>query len=470
MIKQIIVMMKTARFSVFSLLLIFVLLTTAGAENIQSVAPGWKAGIARAVITPDEPMWLAGYASRDQESEGTLVDIWVKILAIEDAKGKKAVLITSDLLGYPRNMSDRIRNQIAIRYGLTRAQIILSCSHTHTGPVLDEALFDIYPVDARQKEKIKKYSANLEKKIVELTGEAIRSLAPAKIYSQNGVTRFQVNRRNNAEASINLLSELKGPNDYAVPVLKITGAEGKIIALAFGYSCHATVLSINQFSGDYPGFAQLELEKLYPGATAMFFQGAGADQNPLPRRTIPLAKQYGKELAAAVERVLSEEMKELAPSLSTAYSEIDLKFAKPPSKEELIKIENESEGYQKSWAANQLKALKENGSLPTSYLYPLQVWNVGGQPVMTFGGELVIEYSIEIKKIYGPETFIIGYANDDMAYIPSETILQEGGYEGASSMMVYGMPAKWETGIQASIINEVKRLAAKTGIKELAAK
>ena len=210
--------------------------------------------------------------------------------------------------------------------------------------------------------------------------------------------------------------------------------------------------------------------KLYPGTTAMFFQGAGADQNPLPRRTIPLARQYGKELAAAVERVLSEDMRELDPSLSVAYSEVDLKFSKPPSKEELIKIEQEAQGYQKSWASNQLKALKERGSLITSYPYPVQVWRVGSQPIMTFGGELVIEYSIELKKIYGPDIFIIGYANDDMAYIPSETILQEGGYEGESSMMVYGLPGKWETGIEASIINEMKKLASRTGIMESAVK
>ena len=436
----------------------------------QLTAPGWKAGIARAIITPGEPMWLAGYAARDHESEGTLVDLWAKVLAIQDSKGKKAVLITSDLLGYPRKMSDRIRDQIAIKYGLTRSQIILSCSHTHTGPVLDEALFDIYPVDERQKEVIKKYSSNLEKKIVELTGEALKALAPAKIYSQNGVTRFQVNRRNNTESSIDLSNDLNGPNDYAVPVLKITDNNDALVAVVFGYSCHATVLSSYQFSGDYPGFAQLELEKLYPGSTAMFFQGAGADQNPLPRRTIPLARQYGKELAAAVERVLSEDMKNLDPSISFAYSEVDLKFSKPPSKEELIKKEQESKGYQKSWATNQLRILKENGSLRTSYPYPLQVWKLGCQPIMTFGGELVIEYSIELKKIYGPDVFIVGYANDDMAYIPSETILQEGGYEGESSMMVYGLPGKWETGIEATIINEMKKLASKTGIKELEVK
>jgi neutral ceramidase len=432
----------------------------------QTTGKGWKAGLARAVITPQEPMWMAGYASRDHESEGILVDLWIKVLAIQDAKGKKAVLITSDLLGFPRKLSDNIRNQIAVNYGLTRSQIILSCSHTHTGPVLEGALFDIYPLDTRQREVIKKYSSNLEKKIVELTGEAIRNMVPAKIYSQNGVTRFQVNRRNNIEAEINLVTDLKGPNDYAVPILKVTDADGKIMAVTFGYSCHATVLSFYQFSGDYPGFAQLELEKLYPGITAMFFQGAGADQNPLPRRTVPLAKQYGKELAAAVERVLSEDMKELEPSLSTAYSEVQLKFAAPPSKEELIKIEKEAKGFEKSWASNQLRILKENGSLLTSYPYPLQVWKMGNQPILTFGGELVIEYAIELKKIYGPDTFIIGYANEDMAYIPSETILQEGGYEGESSMRVYGLPGKWEAGIESTIINEMKKLAAKTGLKE----
>jgi len=453
-------------FSVFFSVIVTFCLTDNITNAQQSSVNGWKAGIARAIITPQEPMWLAGYAARDHESEGTLVDLWVKILAIQDAKGKKAVLITSDLLGYPRKMSDRIRDQIAIKYGLTRSQIILNCSHTHTGPVLDEALFDIYPVNAGQKEVIKRYSVSLEKKIVELTGEAINSLAPAKIYSQNGVTRFQVNRRNNTEASIHLANDLNGPNDYAVPVLKITDNDSTLVAVAFGYSCHATVLSTYQFSGDYPGFAQLELEKLYPGTTAMFFQGAGADQNPLPRRTIPLARQYGKELAAAVERVLSEDMRELEPSLSSAYSEVDLKFSKPPSKEELIKIEKESQGYQKSWASNQLKILKENGSLTTSYPYPCQVWRVGSQPIMVFGGELVIEYSIELKKIYGPDIFIVGYANDDMAYIPSETILEEGGYEGESSMMVYGLPGKWETGIEAAIINEMKKLASMTGIKE----
>lgn len=460
-------MKRSVLFLVFSSFLIILIFNAASVAGQQTVAKGWRAGVARVIITPEEPIWMAGYASREHPSEGTLVDLWAKALALEDANGKKVILITTDLLGIPAKMSARIRNQIAVKNGLTRSQIILSSSHTHTGPVLMDALFDIYPVDEKQLEAIRKYSNGLEKKIIDLSGEAIRSLVPVQIFSQNGITRFQVNRRNNKEATLNLQTELKGPNDYSVPVLKVTDLSGNMIAVAFGYACHATVLSSYQFSGDYPGFAQIEVEKSHPGVTAMFFQGAGADQNPLPRRTVPLAKQYGKELAAAVDRVLEEDMKKLEPAISTAYSEIDLAFSTPPSKEALMKIEKETEGYQHRWAVSQLETLRKNGSLLKSYPYPVQIWKLGDQSVMTMGGEVVIEYSIELKKIFGPDIFFIGYVNDDMAYIPSETILEEGGYEGESSQMVYGLPSKWESGIQNKILDEFKKLATKAGVKQL---
>ena len=461
-------MKKSVLFSVFSSFLIILLFNANSALGQQDVSKGWRAGVARAIITPEEPMWMAGYASRDHVSEGTLVDLWAKVLAIEDTKGKKVVLVTTDLLGIPRKMSDRIRNQIAIKYGLTRSQIILSSSHTHTGPVLMDALFDIYPLDEKQTEAIRNYSNNLEKKIVGLTGDAIRSMVPAQLSSQNGVTRFQVNRRNNSETTLSNQTSLIGPNDYSVPVLKVTDASGNLLAVVFGYACHATVLSFYQFSGDYPGFAQIELERMHPGVTAMFFQGAGADQNPLPRRTVPLAQQYGRELAAAVDRILNEETKILEPFISTAYSEVNLTFTTPPTIEELTKMEKEKEGYQKKWAASQLEILRKNGSLITSYPYPVQIWKLGDQSIMTMGGEPVVQYSIELKKLFGPDVFVMGYANDVMAYIPSETILKDGGYEGELSQMVYGMPGKWDSDIQVKILKEFEKLAVKTGVKQVA--
>ena len=425
---------------------------------------GWKAGTAQIIITPEKPIWMAGYGNRDHVSEGVLIDLRAKALALEDAKGNKVILITADLLGFPKNVSDRVRKGIESKYGLKKSQIILSGSHTHTGPVLTDALTDMYPLNENLTEDIRKYSDNLVEKLVLLAGEAIKSEAPANVYAQNGITRFQVNRRNNTEKTLTASTELKGPNDYSVPVLKISDESGNLKTVVFGYACHATVLSTYQFSGDYPGFAQLEVEKLHPGVTAMFFQGAGADQNPLPRRTVALAQQYGRELAAAVERVLGENMKKLEPAISTAYAETDLTFATPPTKEELTRLTKELTNWEKNWAANQLNQLNKNGKLRTSYPYPVEVWKLGDQPIMVLGGELVVQYALDLKKLYGPDIFVMGYANDDMAYIPSETILKEGGYEGESSQRVYGLPTKWNSDIQVKILAEMQKVAEKAGV------
>ncbi len=430
--------------------------------------PGWKAGIASMVITPEESLWMAGYASRDHVSEGILHDLWTKVLVLEDADGNKAVLITNDLLEIPKISSDRIRDRLEKKYGLTRAQVILNCSHTHTGPVLYDALSNWYPLDEEQLTKITAYTDKIENLIVDLVGTALNRMEPADIYSGNGIARFQVNRRNNPEALSTQINDLKGPNDYAVPVLKITDRSGKLLAIVFGYACHPTVLNFYLFSGDYPGFAQKEIEKLYPGTTAMFFQGAGADQNPLPRRSVPLAQQYGRTLAAAVDRVLNEEMQRLEPSLSTGYSEINLQFANPPpSKTDLlqhISDTSDTPDYLKLTAKTLLQRLDRGEVFDTVYPFPCQVWSVGNQAIIALGGELVIEYAIELKKIFGQDIFVMGYSNDIMAYIPSETILKEGGYEGTRSPF---FTTPWNMNIQSAIINEMIRLAEKAGIQVL---
>jgi hypothetical protein len=177
-----------------------------------------------------------------------------------------------------------------------------------------------------------------------------------------------------------------------------------------------------------------------------------------------LAQQYGQTLAAAVERVLNEDMRKLPPRLTTAYSEVDLPLTSPPTEEALKKMAEESSGYQKRWATRVLEKMQRGESFQTSYPYPLQVWQLGDQPIMSLGGELVIAYAIELKRIFGQDIFVLGYSNDVMAYIPSATILREGGYEGASSQMVYGLPGTWTSNIEMLILQEIIQLAGQAGV------
>ena len=233
----------------------------------------------------------------------------------------------------------------------------------------------------------------------------------------------------------------------------------------FGYACHPTVLSSYQWSGDYPGFAQFDLEKELPGTTAMFFQGCGADQNPLPRRSVGLAKQYGLELAAAVQNVVENPADTLFSELKMDYKEIDLALTNPPKKVALQKLATEGSGYQKRWAERMLIGI-ENGEQPeTTYPYPVQVWKIGEQSLFVLGGEVVVDYAIELKRIFGENIFVMGYANDVMSYIPSVRILREGGYEGLSSQIVYGMPAAWSADIENKIIHACIKLAGEVGVE-----
>ncbi len=429
--------------------------------DVDGATTGWKAGVGRVNITPDYPIWLAGYTSRKHASAGKLHDLWAKALAIEDASGNRSVLITTDLEEISKAMSDRIRDQINLKYNLSRAQIILNCSHTHSSPIIRE-IAGFYTDDPEELNRVNKYCEKLELDIVSIVGMAFQSLEPVVLYAQNGVARFQTNRRNNIEYKLPLEEQVKGPNDYAVPVIKVVSNGGKLLAIAFGYACHNTVSNDYELSGDFAGFAQLELEKLFPGTTALFFQGAGGNQIAYPRRSIAAAVFHGKTLAAAVERVLSEEMQLLSPKLATAYAEVNLPISKSPSIEELREMaRDESLNDKRRWAQILVDSLQAGKRLKTYYPYPIQVWKVGEQVIFSLGGEVVVEYAIQLKRIFGRNIFVAAYCNDVMAYIPSAAILNEGGYEPVESITSSSgcLPSPWAVAIEPIIFMEILNLA-----------
>jgi hypothetical protein len=72
------------------------------------------------------------------------------------------------------------------------------------------------------------------------------------------------------------------------------------------------------------------------------------------------------------------------------------------------------------------------------------------------GGEVVVDYALRLKGAY-ESLWVMGYANDVMAYIPSQRVLAEGGYEGAGAMVYYGLPSPWATGVEEKIITEVRK-------------
>jgi neutral ceramidase len=425
----------------------------------------WKAGTAKALITPKEPMWMAGYAARTRPADGTLHDLYVRVLAIEDAQGKRAVILSSDLLGISRSVADNVTRELHAKFGLSRDEIMLNASHTHSGPVLRGALYDIYPLDASELKKIESYSASLEATIVRTVGEALAHLVPASLQRGEGSTDFAVNRRNNREPDVPALRAqhaLRGPSDHSVPVLAVRRADGKLLAVLFAYACHNTTLDIQEWSGDYAGFAETALEESHPGAVALFCMGCGADQNPIPRRKVELCRRYGRMMSDAVEAVLAKPLEPLSSQLQTQFETVPLELGAPPTREHLksLTTSKTAPAYYQRWATRLLKQLDEGRPLERTYPYPIEVWRLGGKQLwIALGGEVVVDYDARFKGRYGADVWVTSYANDVMAYIPSVRVLREGGYEGNTSMMVYGMPAeRWNESIEETIAAAVNGL------------
>jgi len=443
--------------------LLFTLILPFTSDAIAADAT-WQAGVAKTVITPPSPMWMSGYASRTTPSEGKIHDLWAKALVLQDADGHKALFVTLDLVGIDRMTSQAVCERLAKNHGLQRSEIVLSTSHTHSGPVVGRNLISMYSLDDENLRLIHEYTEFLTESIVKTTAEAFENLAPAIVQHGSGQATFAVNRRNNREPDVPMLREtgnLVGPVDHDLPVLAVRNPEGQLRAVVFGYACHATVLSGMDWCGDWPGFAQIEIERRHPDAIALFMAGCGADQNPLPRKTVELATDYGQQIADGVDRALAGPMLSVKGSLHTAYREIDLALDKLPSQEQIEADLKSDNVYIVRRAAVLLDKLAQDGRLSQTYPYPVQVWRLGDLVITTLGGEVVVDYAVRLKsELPGSSNWVAGYCNDVMAYIPSARVLKEGGYEGETAMIYYGLPTKWSGEVEEHIVQTVKELAA----------
>jgi len=436
-------------------------LTSQFPRDALAAGEAWKAGLARAIITPQKSLWMAGYASRKKPSEGTVQELYAKALALEDYAGKRAVLVTSDLLGLPASVSHNIAERVEKQHHLERDQLLLSSSHTHCGPVIGEMLRIMYPMNSQQWADVEAYTSELEDKVVSLVGTALKSLRPARLGFGHGDAGFAMNRRARTKDEVAIGVNKDGPVDHDVPVLRVDDKHGKLRAVVFGYACHnTTARDFLQFNGDYAGYAQAWLEKRYPGAVALFIAGCGGDANPYPRGTIELAQQHGEELAAAVEKVLVGELQPIHGPLKTTCGEFPLAFATPPGREELqAQLEN-NDVYHHNWAEAMLKILNRDGHLPTEYPYPLEIWQFSQDlTLIALGGEVVVDYDLRLKKELGArKLWVAAYCNDVFAYIPSLRVLREGGYEGGGAMVYYGQPGPFAPTVEETIIGKVHDL------------
>jgi len=410
---------------------------------------------------------MSGYASRNHPSQGVRLPLWARALAIEAGSGGRVVIVTTDLIGLPAEVADQVAVRAQRQFGLERSRLLLNASHTHTGPVVWPGLAAMFNLPPGEEAKLRDYAARLVDDLVVVIGKAIADLAPAGISYGFGQAGFAMNRREPTASGIKIGVNPAGPSDHQVPVLKVAAKDGHIRAIVFAYACHNTTLTgdFYEISGDYAGFAEAELEKQYPAATALFVALCGGDQNPHPRNTVELAEQHGQELAAEVRRVLNGALPPLRGRLRTSY----LLTSLPCAPQQRSTYEADLKNAKASAAARQraqrmLQAI-DSGRPVLETPYPVQAIRfVKDLTLLALGGEVVVDYDLRAKREYSGESLIVaGYSNAVMCYIPSERVLGEGGYEAVDNMVYYGQPGPFAAGVEARVFNAIHTVMKKVG-------
>ena len=155
----------------------------------------WQAGLAVARITPEAPVAMAGYASRNKPSEGVVMDLNAKVLALADANGQRAVWITTDLIGLRASVTEPLVERIIQRTGLKRHEVLINSSHTHTGPTIAESDFSAYAVREEAAAATRAYRQLLQDRIVGAVEQAFARMEPVELSHGTGVVPFVLNRR-----------------------------------------------------------------------------------------------------------------------------------------------------------------------------------------------------------------------------------------------------------------------------------
>jgi hypothetical protein len=417
----------------------------------------WSVGYAEADITPAPgQVQMRGFGS-ERYAKGTLAPLLTQVVALRDQDNHIGVLITADITGFERVMTEAIRRTITRKHGIPAKNVVLVASHTHWGPATQfHATFAAGGPNVW-------YMGFMEDKILACVDTALKDLSPAAIeYGSLDYRGIGCNRRLPVEGRITWGPYQEGSFDGHTPILRIKRDQSPRQLVVVGHACHPTSSGkIEKWSPDYPGAARDYLADQLPDTKGVFIQGCGGDakvvhKDPETGKLVFSAdpersREAGEKLArAALAHLEGDQMiplgGQLACSLVTGY----LNYGERWSKDEI-----EKEAYTGSkkryytWVARQFLALPDRTE---SYRYDVQVWKLGSQ-LTIFGmeGEVCSPWGPMLRSMTRTEqAMVIGYVNNVDAYIPDKRIVREGGYEGGEAQKFF-LPGPFTENIDSEI-------------------
>ena len=408
-----------------------------------------RAGVAASNITPPVGVNMAGFASRDHGAEGVHDELRAKALVI-DIGDEPVCLITNDLIGFGREAAAELRAAVEETCAIPPDRVMINGSHTHSGPALSRRSQVHQPHEA--------YLDYLHAKVVGTVKMAADAREPVTLAYGREPVQVGINRRECVDGEVRLGRNPEGPVAPYVDVVRVTGEAGEILAILFAHAAHPVVMGGDsyQISADFPGAAQALIERVYPGALALFAQGCCGDINADPRDSFEVVGRLGRLLGAATIKAAEEAEPLEIDVLDSAWQPFELPLDDPPPLEqaeaelaeqkrlldEAQAVDDESgarrqEGQVK-WAQRVVDAARE-GRTGLSMTFDLHALRLGELAIIGLPGEVFVDYQLNLEAASPFErTIVLGYTNGVECYVPTAAAIPEGGYEVVASMRYYG--------------------------------
>jgi hypothetical protein len=456
----------------FAILSLFVHSMTRAADTAS------QAGWAEVEITPPLGIGLGGRGGPDTVAKKLLDPLFAQVLYLKDPKGTGFVLVSLDLIGLPHEFSDRIRTDIVNELGVKWNLVVLNASHTHSGPYMIRSL--MAAVGPPPQIEID-YFKFLEDKIVAATRAAAKKLQPVKVQVFQGTSDVGINRRGkNKLGKRGILPDANGPFDEKVWVMKLTSDTGPA-AVIFSYACHPVIVygyANAAISADFPGVARNAIRQALGEKThAQFVQGFAGDVRPRvtadlekgvfrPSKPVDLEKA-GRDLAEAVLNTMQSKGETLSLNIAGTADRPFLPRDKPPPQEFFEKMREDALAATNTFRVAVSDYWLQHYDSGEGFARG-DVWSLGlvrlanKQWIVHSGGEPCVEWRAKISKWLSPLKIVTwGYSQEAKSYLPTESMLPEGGYEVlVSNEARASTPAPYAPGIEAAVRESLLRQLA----------
>jgi neutral ceramidase len=443
--------MRHSAGTIVSVLLAVLLIPAVGA------AAELTAGMAEIDITPPQGYRMCGYFV-ERLSTGTHDPLKAKALVLSQGD-VKAAFVFCDLIGLSLEVSAPARKLASEKTGIPVANIVVTGSHTHTGPLFFGALRNYFHEQAIAKQgkdpcEVVDYPAQLVEKIAQVVSMAAASASPVSLESgtieqspplsfnrryhmKDGSVRFNPGYQNPD------IVKAAGPIDPAVGVVLLkAAADKKLKACLTVFALHLDTTGGTLYSADYPFYLEKSLRaSLGANLVSLFGTGTCGDINHIDVTGTNLRK--AEDIGGLLARTVIAEVPKVRP-----VEDVSLAVK---SKTVVVPLQQYS-AEQKAQAARDV-ALVGTGKLPflkeveackiadmgrfpgPTLSLEVQAFRLGRDlAVVTLPGEVFVELGLAIKKASPfKTTLVVELANNTPAYIPTRKAFAEGSYETVNS-------------------------------------